>query len=260
LSIGSSSCQDEFAQPFGVWEGVGKFGVGGRWVLGADGIGSVRVGRRGWSCIQAGLKTGAYKRLGGCGRRRCCGNGRSCGCRRRQSGDTSRRARGMERSRRSQGIRSAVEGVDGLGPAAVVVVVAGEVVAFLVEGLEEELGDVGEGAGVAAVHASGGDVGEEFAEDEIDGDGILEIATEVEEFGADFGGGLELEKFAVMQEAEVSGGVVGEHATAAAVSELEDAAIFGVVGGARFFAAHVRLVSLKLRPAAGSGAMCLRLS
>ncbi len=148
---------------------------------------------------------------------------------------------------------AAVEGVYGLGPAAVKVLVAGEVVAFLVEGLEEELGDVGEGAGVAAVHASGGDVGEEFAEDEIDSDGILEIAAKVEEFGADFGGGLQLEKFAMVEETECSGGVVAEHAAAAAISELEDAAIFGVVGGARFFAAHVRLVSCELRPAAGSG-------
>jgi hypothetical protein len=154
----------------------------------------------------------------------------------------------MARSRRSRG--AAVEGVYGLGPAAVVVLVAGEVVAFLVESLEEELGDVGEGAGVAAVHASGGDVGEEFAEDEIDGDGILEIATEVQEFGADFGSGLQLEKFAVMEEAEFSGGVMAEHTAATAVGELEDAAIFGTVGDARFFAAHVRLfhVSCGLRP------------
>lgn len=152
---------------------------------------------------------------------------------------------------------SAIEGVYGLGPAAVKVLIAGQVVAFLVEGLEEELGDVGESAGVAAVHASGGDVGEEFAEDEIDGDRILEIATEIQEFGADFRGGLQLEKFAMVEEAECSGGVMAEHAAAAAVGELEDAAISGVVGGARFFAAHVRLVSLKLRPAAGSGAVVL---
>jgi hypothetical protein len=41
--------------------------------------------------------------------------------------------------------------------------VAGLVVALLVEGLEEELGDVGEGAGVAAVHAAGGDMGKELS-------------------------------------------------------------------------------------------------
>jgi hypothetical protein len=89
--------------------------------------------------------------------------------------------------------------------------------------LEEELGDVGEGAGLAAVHAAGGDVGEEFAEDEIEGDGVLEIAAEGEEFGADFLGGLELEEFAMVEEAECLARVA-EHATAAAVSELEVAA------------------------------------
>jgi len=230
-----ASFEDEFAEPWGVWERFGELGIGGGWVLGADGVGIVRGLFRGvWvcGCLEAGLKSGTY-----------IGFGTRCGC-----------VFGVF------GFGVGVAGGEGGFEGAVVVAVAGQVVAFCVEGLEEELGDVGEGAGVAAVHASGGDVGEEFAEDEIDGDGILEIATEVEEFGADFGGGLELEKFAVMEEAEVSGGVVGEHATAAAVSELEDAAIFGVVGGARFFAAHVRLVSLKLRPAAGSGAMCLRLS
>jgi hypothetical protein len=131
-----------------------------------------------------------------------------------------------------------VAGSDGAGEGAVVVLVAGEVVAFLVEGLEEELGDVGEGAGVAAVHATGGDVGEKFAEDEVDGDGVLEIAAEGEKLGADFGGGLELEKFAMVEEAELAGGFVEEHAAAAAVGELEVAAVFGV-GGVRFFAVHV---------------------
>jgi len=71
--------------------------------------------------------------------------------------------------------------------------VACDVVPLFVESLEQELGDVGEGAGLAAVHAAGGDVGEEFAEDEVEGDGVLEIATEGQEFGADFLGGLELE-------------------------------------------------------------------
>ena len=132
----------------------------------------------------------------------------------------------------------AVAGGDGAGEGAVVVLVAGEIVAFLVEGLEEELCDVGESAGVAAVHASGGDMGEKFAEDEVDGDGILEVAAEGEEFGADFGGGLELEKFAMVEEAELAGGVMKEHAAAAAVGELEVAAVFGVCG-ARFFAVHV---------------------
>ena len=132
----------------------------------------------------------------------------------------------------------AVTGSDGASEGAVVVLVAGEVVAFLVEGLEEELGNVGEGAGVAAVHATGGDVGEEFSQDEIDSDGILEVAAEGEEFGADFCGGLELEKFAVVEEAELAGGVMKEHAAAAAVGELEVAAVFGVCG-ARFFAVHV---------------------
>jgi hypothetical protein len=36
-------------------------------------------------------------------------------------------------------------------------------VTLFVEGLEEELGYVGEGAGLAAVHAAGGDMGEELA-------------------------------------------------------------------------------------------------
>ncbi len=46
---------------------------------------------------------------------------------------------------------------------AVIVLVADLGVALFVEGLEEELGDVGEGAGLAAVHAAGGDVGEKFS-------------------------------------------------------------------------------------------------
>ena len=76
---------------------------------------------------------------------------------------------------------------------------------------------------MAAVHAAGGDVGEEFAEDEVEGDGVLEVAAEGEEFGADFLGGLELEKFAMVEEAEIEMGVA-EHAAAAAVGELEIAA------------------------------------
>ena len=152
---------------------------------------------------------------------------------------------------------AAIEGVNGFAPAAVVVLVAGQVVAFLVEGLEKKLGDVGEGAGVAAVHATGGDVGEEFAENEIDGDGVTEIAAEGQEFGADFGGGLELEKFAMVEEAKCSGGAMAEHTAATAVSELEDAAIFGRVGGAGFCAVHVRLISCELRPTAGSDAVVL---
>jgi hypothetical protein len=103
------------------------------------------------------------------------------------------------------------------------VLVASDVVALFVEGLEEELGDVGEGAGGAAVHATGGDVGEEFAEDEVEGDGVLEVAAEGEEFGADFLGGLELEEFAMVEEAEIEARVA-EHAAAAAVGELEIAA------------------------------------
>ena len=89
----------------------------------------------------------------------------------------------------------------GLGPAAVVVLVAGQFVAFFVDGLEEELGDVGEGTGVAAVHASGGDVGEKFAKDEIDANGILEIGAEGQEFGTDLRGGFELEECALVEEA-----------------------------------------------------------
>jgi hypothetical protein len=103
------------------------------------------------------------------------------------------------------------------------VLVASDVVALFVEGLEEELGDVGEGAGGAAVHATGSDVGEEFAEDEVEGDGVLEIAAEGEEFGTDFFGGLELEEFAMVEEAEIDMRVA-EHAAAAAVGELEIAA------------------------------------
>ena len=101
--------------------------------------------------------------------------------------------------------------------------VASDVVALFVEGLEEELGDVGEGAGGAAVHATGGDVGEEFAEDEVEGDGVLEVAAEGEEFGADFFGGLELEEFTMVEEAEIEARVA-EHAATAAVGELELAA------------------------------------
>jgi hypothetical protein len=89
--------------------------------------------------------------------------------------------------------------------------------------LEQELGDVGEGAGLTAVHAAGGYVGEEFAEDEVEGDGVLEVAAEREEFGADFLGGLELEEFAMVEEAECLAGVA-EHAATAAVGELEVAA------------------------------------
>jgi hypothetical protein len=103
--------------------------------------------------------------------------------------------------------------------------VAGSFVAFFVDGLEEELGDVGEGAGVAAMHASGDDVGEEFSENEIDANGMLEVVAEGEEFGADFFGGFELEECAVMEEAELAGGLVAEHAAAAAVGELKVAAI-----------------------------------
>jgi hypothetical protein len=55
---------------------------------------------------------------------------------------------------------------------------------------------------LAAVHAAGGDVGEEFAQDEVERDGVLEIAAEGEEFGADIFGGLELEEFAMVEEAE----------------------------------------------------------
>ena len=101
--------------------------------------------------------------------------------------------------------------------------VASDVVTLFVEGLEEELGDVGEGAGGAAVHATGGDVGEEFAEDEVEGDGVLEVAAEGEEFGTDFFSGLELEEFTMVEEAEWLARVA-EHATAAAVGELEVAA------------------------------------
>ena len=85
------------------------------------------------------------------------------------------------------------------------------------------MGDVGESAGLAAVHAAGGDVGEEFAEDEVKGDGVLEIAAEGEEFGGDLLGGLELEELAMVEEAEVELRVA-EHAAAAAVGELEIAA------------------------------------
>ena len=228
-----ASFEDEFAEPWGVWERFGELGVGGGWVLGADGVGIVRGLLRGvWvcGCLEAGLKSGTY-----------IGFGTRCGC-----------VFGVF------GFGVGVAGGEGGFEGAVVVAVAGQVVAFCVEGLEEELGDVGEGAGVAAVHASGGDVGEEFAEDEVDGDGIAEIAAEGEEFGADFRGGLELEEFAMVEEAELAGGFVEEHAAAAAVGELEVAAIFGTIsgmisgmisgtisgtgsvwGGAGFFAVHV---------------------
>ena len=76
---------------------------------------------------------------------------------------------------------------------------------------------------MAAVHAAGGDVGEEFSEDEVEGDGVLEIAAEGQEFGADFFGGLELEEFAMVEEAECLVRVA-EHAATTAIGELEIAA------------------------------------
>jgi hypothetical protein len=124
---------------------------------------------------------------------------------------------------RGSGTLGAVEGVEGGNQGGIVVVVTGQVEALGVEGLEEELGDVGEGAGLTAVHAAGGDVREEFAEDEIEGDGVSEVAAEGEEFGGDFLRGLELLEFAIVEEAEFEMGVT-EHAATAAVGELEVAA------------------------------------
>jgi hypothetical protein len=118
------------------------------------------------------------------------------------------------------------------------VLVASDVVPLFVESLEQELGNVGQGAGLAAVHAAGGDVGEEFSEDEVEGDGVLEIPAEGQEFGADFLGGLELEEFAMVEEAELLARVA-EHAAAAAVGELEIAAWLRLaVRGAGLFRGH----------------------
>jgi hypothetical protein len=101
------------------------------------------------------------------------------------------------------------------------------------------LGDVGQGAGWAAVHAAGGYVGEKLSKYEIEGDGVLEIAAESEEFGADFLDGLELEEFAIVEEAEFEVRVT-EHAAAAAVGELEIATRvwIAVLVLARLFGGH----------------------
>ena len=86
------------------------------------------------------------------------------------------------------------------------------------------MGDVGESAGGAAVHAAGGDVGEDFAENEVDADGMVEFGAEGQEFRADGFGGFELLESAVVEEAEFAGGLVSEHAAAATVGELVVAA------------------------------------
>jgi hypothetical protein len=114
---------------------------------------------------------------------------------------------------------------------------------------------------LAAVHAAGGDVGEEFAEDEVEGDGILEIAAEGEEFGADFFSRLELEEFAMVEEAECLARVA-EHAAAAAVGELEVAARVRVaIRAVRFFCGHENggLVSLGLFLPRGASLLKVRL-
>ena len=53
------------------------------------------------------------------------------------------------------------------------------------EGLEEELGDVGEGDGIAARDASLGEEGEDFSEDVVDVAGGFEVAGERGEFAGD---------------------------------------------------------------------------
>ena len=63
------------------------------------------------------------------------------------------------------------------------------------------------------MHAAGGYVGEKLSKYEIEGDGVLEIAAESEEFGADFLDGLEWEEFAIVEEAEFEVRVT-EHAAA----------------------------------------------
>jgi hypothetical protein len=55
-----ASFEDEFAEPRGVWERLGKLGIGWGWVLGADGVGGLRSGIR-W--------------VGVCGCRRALGSG-----------------------------------------------------------------------------------------------------------------------------------------------------------------------------------------
>src|SRR5271168_1307501 len=58
-----ASFEDEFAEPWGVWERFGELGVSGGWVLGADGVG-IACGLLREVCgrgrLEAGLKSGTY--------------------------------------------------------------------------------------------------------------------------------------------------------------------------------------------------------
>ena len=60
---------------------------------------------------------------------------------------------------------------------------------------EEELADVGDGHGVAAVDAFAGELADEVAEEEVDGLGGGEVFQVAEEFG---GGFIEVALFAVL--------------------------------------------------------------
>jgi len=63
------------------------------------------------------------------------------------------------------------------------------------EGVEEQLGDVGEGDGVAAGDTFAGELLNEIAEEAIDGIGLGEVADVAEEFGGEgFGVGRGLDR------------------------------------------------------------------
>jgi len=99
--------------------------------------------------------------------------------------------------------------------------------------VEEELGDIGEGGGLAAGEAVLGEEVKEFTEDvgEVAGGG--EFAGKGGEFGGDGGGVEELALLAGVEGAEGGVGFVAQHGALAAVGSGEEAAA-GLAGGGVF--------------------------
>lgn len=116
----------------------------------------------------------------------------------------------------------------------------------VVEGVEQELADIGEGGGVARWDAVLGEGGEEFAEDEVDVRGGQEVAGErSRELGAEALGFEELLFLAGVEKAE--GGVVllTQHAALAAIRKRELAEMG--IRGSRSFSGHGSLGRMDVR-------------
>jgi len=96
--------------------------------------------------------------------------------------------------------------------------------------VEEKLGDIGEGGGLAAGDAVLGEEVEEFSEDvgEVAGGG--ELAGKGGEFGGDGGGVEEVLLLSCVEGAEGGMGLVAEHRALAAVGGGEKTAV-GLAGG-----------------------------